>query len=195
MNFLAHIYLSGENPQILLGNFIADMVKGKKIYDYKPDIIEGIKLHRMIDEFTDNHKTVEKSKKRLRIKYRHYSPVIVDMYYDHFLAKYWTDYCNKSLNQVLSNAYNVLLKNYLVLPAKGKRILPFMIANNWLGNYADIDSLKKNFEGMAKRTDFKSGMENATQDLIKDYDKYLVEFKEFFPELQSFVHNYRKDLI
>ncbi|MEQ8424061.1 MAG: DUF479 domain-containing protein, partial [Cyclobacteriaceae bacterium] len=90
MNFLAHIYLSGDNAQLMIGNFIGDFVKGKNLSArYNPDVVLGIELHRAIDEYTDSHDVVQKSKVRLRPKYRHYSGVIVDMFYDHFLAKNW----------------------------------------------------------------------------------------------------------
>lgn len=191
MNFLAHLYLSGKNPDIILGNFIADMVKGRNIYRYKPSVVEGISLHRLIDEFTDKHKIVAKSKKRLRGKYGHFSPVIVDMFYDHFLAKNWQCYSDMSINEFLSNSYNILIINFFVLPPKAQKILPFMIANNWLGKYAEIKSLQRNFEGMAKRTKFNSKMEFATADLIEGYDSYYEDFMEFFPEIIKYVESQR----
>lgn len=194
MNFLAHIYLSGNDNEIIIGNFIADMVKGKKINGYKPGIVNGIKLHRAIDEYTDNHPVVIKSKSRLRKKYRHYSPVIVDMYYDHFLARDWDKYSDIKINKFLSSAYNLLLKNYLILPGRGQKILPFMIANNWLAKYADFTNLQRNFEGMAKRTAFDSKMEEAVNDLIFDYQKYYEEFNLFFPEIIKFSQEFTNGL-
>jgi acyl carrier protein phosphodiesterase len=90
MNFLAHLHLSGNNPNIMLGNFMGDFVKGKSYrQQYEPEIIKGIELHRSIDEFTDSHPVVTESKNRLRPTYRHYSGVIVDVFYDHFLAANW----------------------------------------------------------------------------------------------------------
>ncbi len=194
MNFLAHIYLSGKNKDIILGNFIADMVKGKQIEKYSPEVKRGILLHREIDSFTDTHPVVALSKKRLRSKYRHYAGVVVDMYYDHFLAKNWDDYSDDPIDKATRNAYKILLRNVLILPAKAKRILPFMLAEDWLGNYANTESLQRNFEGMARRTGYKSGMENAVQDLLLDYDLYYYEFKAFFPELTEHIKNSMPDL-
>ncbi len=187
MNFLAHIYLSHEDENLILGNFIADMVKGRQIEVFSPDIVRGIKLHRQIDRFTDSHEIFGKSKKRLIEKYRHYSGVLVDMFYDHFLAKYWKDYSDEDINDFVKNAYDILLKNYSILPHRAKKILPFMIASNWLVNYADMGSLQKRLSGMAKRTKFDSGMENAVYDLRENYDLFLQEFRNFFPELISYV--------
>ncbi len=187
MNFLAHLYLSGDDEDLILGNFIADMVKGRQIERFSKGIVRGIKMHRKIDEYTDDHPVVLKSKKRLRGRYRHYSAVVVDMYYDHFLSRYWDDYSDTPIEKFLNNAYNVLLRNYLLLPAKAQRLLPFMISANWLVNYSDLKRLKKSFEGLARRTPFDSGMENAVEDLVINYDEYLEEFREFFPQLVEFV--------
>lgn len=192
MNFLAHLYLSGDDKDLILGNFIADMVKGKQIEKFSPGIVKGIKMHRRIDHFTDTHPIVSKSKKRLRKKYRHYSAVIIDMYYDHFLVNNWNNYSKIELELFLNNAYNILMINYLVLPPKAKKILPFMISSNWLINYGDLDRLKKNFEGLAKRTPFESGIENAVSDLIYYYNEFFEEFCEFFPQLVDFVSDMKK---
>ncbi len=192
MNFLAHLYLSGDNEELILGNFIADMVKGKQIEKFSPGIVKGIMLHRKIDSFTDKHEVVFKSKRRLRSKYRHYSPVIVYMYYDHFLARNWTDYSKTPIDNFMSNSYNVLMVNYLILPKRAKKILPFMISSNWLVNYANFDKLQKNFEGLARRTPFKSGMENAVKDLVANYNEFRDEFREFFPDLIDYVERLKR---
>lgn len=187
MNFLAHIYLSGKNENIILGNFIADAVKGKSFEKYNNEIQYGIKLHREIDSFTDKHPVFKQSRNRLINKYHKFSGVIVDMYYDHFLALYWNEYSDENLEDFVSNAYKILKKNFFLLPSRYKRILPFMIGSNWLVNYARFENLGNNFENMAKRTSFNSGMENAVTDLKKDYDLYLQEFRTFFPEIVQYV--------
>lgn len=195
MNFLAHIYLSGKNENLILGNFIADMVKGRQIEKYGSGVVMGIKLHRQIDQFTDQHHVVKRSKSRLKSRYRHYSGVLVDMYYDHFLALNWDDYSEIPIDKFINNAYNVLFKNYLLLPYRARRILPFMVTANWLVNYADLKKLKKSFEGMAKRTSFESGMEYAVEDLKANYDEFFEDFKEFFPEIIDFVSKLKKSEI
>jgi acyl carrier protein phosphodiesterase len=187
MNFLAHIYLSGENEDLMLGNFIADMVKGRQIENFHQGIVDGILLHRKIDAFTDAHPIVEKSKMRLRNKYRLYAGVVVDMFYDHFLARNWEEYSNHSLNGFVKQAYNVLLRNYFMLPVRARYMLPFMITGNWLSNYRDLERLQQHFEGMARRTPFKSGMEHAVFDLVGFYEEFETEFHTFFPELVQYV--------
>ncbi len=187
MNFLAHLYLSGDNNNLIIGNFIADMVKGSKINGYSEEVTQGIILHRQIDTFTDNHKIVKQSKERLRDKYRLYSGVIVDMYYDHFLAKNWSSYSNYSLPDYANKAYALLMEHNDILPARARYILPFMTENNWLVNYANTDSMANYFGGMSRRTPFDSGMENAVDDLLEYYELFESEFFEFFPLLMRFV--------
>jgi acyl carrier protein phosphodiesterase len=187
MNFLAHLYLSGNDEDLIVGNFIADMVKGRQIENFNGNIVKGIKLHRKIDAFTDSHPIVDQSKMRLRNKYRLYSGVIVDMFYDHFLARNWREYSRLPLSKFVRSAYQLLLKNYFLLPVRARNVLPFMIASNWLVNYAHLDKLNSHMQGMARRTPFNSGMENAVEDLKKHYDDFGNEFSAFFPELIAFV--------
>ncbi len=190
MNFLAHLYLSPDDEDILLGNFIADAVKGKTFDNYKQSVKNGILLHRKIDKYTDNHPIFKKSSKRLNGKYRKYSGVIVDIFYDHFLAANWHNYSDVKIEEFVSKAYGILIKNILFLPKKSKRILPFMITQNWLVNYANFKGLQRVFNGMSQRTPFNSGMESAVNDLKKDYELYEKEFSEFFPEIIEYVKDY-----
>ena len=122
MNFLAHIYLSGNNHFLKLGNFIADAVKGKTYSKYPLEIQQGILLHRKIDSFTDHHPIFKKSVSRLFPTHRHYSRVIIDIFYDHFLAKEWNTYSNIPLNTYINDFYSLLNDNYEYLP---KRIKAF----------------------------------------------------------------------
>lgn len=183
MNFLAHLYLSGDDDKLIIGNFIADMVKGQKINGYSYEIVQGIKLHREIDKFTDSHEIVNQSKARLRKRYRLFAGVIVDMYYDHFLAKNWSQYSNDPLNEYVGKAYDLLQKHYEILPARAQYVLPFMIENNWLVNYANPENLSRFFGGMARRTNYQSGMEHAVEDLLTNYSLFENEFGDFFPQL------------
>jgi len=189
MNFLAHYFLSPEDDQIALGNFIADAVKGKKFEKYNDKIKNGILLHREIDNYTDKHLVFRRSTQILNSKYKKYSGVIIDIYYDHFLAKNWKDYSKTDLVDFVSQAYKILIKNYFILPKKIKRILPFMIAQNWLVGYANLNDLQRVFNGMARRTTFDSGMENAIFDLKNNYTTFENDFREFFPDLIEFCKN------
>jgi acyl carrier protein phosphodiesterase len=191
VNFLAHLFLSGNNAEIMVGNFIGDFVRGKNFHEqYSPSIALGIELHREIDEFTDNHSVVLESKKRLRPKYRHYSPVIIDMFYDHVLSKNWSAYSTVSLDQYAQDAYATLKKYEATVPDQVKRLLPYMIRGNWLYNYSHIEGIHRALSGMAQRTPYASKMEEASRDLEEHYELFQNEFTLFFPELQEFSSDY-----
>jgi acyl carrier protein phosphodiesterase len=186
MNFLAHIYLSFDDKEITLGNFFADHIRGNKYKHFPNRIQKGILLHREIDTFTDAHPIARQSSKRLHKNYSHYSRVIVDIYYDHFLAKNWTDYSNVPLADYVENFYDLLEDNYDILPIATKRMMPYMIADNWLLNYANLAGIQRVLNGMNRRTKNKSRMNFAILDLEEHYEEFENEFTNFFKELITF---------
>ncbi|AWX46216.1 [Acyl-carrier-protein] phosphodiesterase [Flagellimonas maritima] len=188
MNFLAHIYLSFGDDEITLGNFFADHIKGNKYKHFPERIQKGILLHREIDTFTDSHPIAKQSSKRLHKNYSHYSRVIVDIFYDHFLAKNWSAYSKVALSSFVENFYDLLQKNYAVLPLPTQRIMPYMISGNWLLSYANLDGISKVLNGMNRRTKNKSRMNHAILDLEEHYEAFENEFTQFFEELIIFSH-------
>lgn len=186
MNFLAHIYLSGNNEMITIGNFMADGIRGETYKKYPVDIQKGILLHREIDTFTDAHPIVRQSTKRLHKNYGHYSGVIVDILYDHFLAKNWSAYSPVSLNSFVVTFYDVLEDHFEILPLRIQRLMPYMIAENWLLNYSKIEGIQRVLDGMNRRTKHKSKMNEATNELKKFYKEFEEEFTLFFEELINF---------
>ncbi|SEK51107.1 Acyl carrier protein phosphodiesterase [Maribacter orientalis] len=186
MNFLAHIYLSFNDKEITIGNFIADSIRGNK-FDHLPKRVQkGIKLHRFIDTYTDTHDIPKISSKRLHANYSHYSRVIVDIYYDHFLAKNWSKYSDIPLNVFVDDFYDLLEDNYEILPDGVKRMMPYMIADNWIFNYSKMDGIARVLNGMNRRTENKSKMNFAILDLEQHYDAFEEEFTDFFEELITF---------
>src|SRR5690606_37222343 len=186
MNFLAHIYLSGNEEGIILGNFIADGIKGKRYLKYPPQIAKGILLHRAIDTFTDAHPTVHLSTARLHKNYSHYSGVIVDILYDHLLAKNWPRYSNVGLDVYVQNFYQSLEIQFDLLPVRTQKMIPYMKADNWLLNYANIEGIQNVLNGMNRRTKNISGMDKATMELKQFYAEFEMEFSEFFEELRTY---------
>ncbi len=187
MNFLAHLYLSGNNPKIMIGNFMGDFVKGRTYRNqYDSEIIKGIDLHRSIDEFTDSHAIVTQSKNRLRPKYRHYSGVITDVFYDHFLAANWNQFHPLPLAQFAQQAYQTIQSFDAELPAELNHMMPYMVNGNWLLNYSNLEGIHRALSGMARRTPYESKMEEAVTDLRENYEAFRNEFIEFFPLLEVY---------
>ncbi|WP_347374561.1 acyl carrier protein phosphodiesterase [Aequorivita sp. Q41] len=183
MNFLAHIYLSGEDESIIIGNFIADGIKGKNYQKYPPKIAKGILLHRAIDSYTDSHPTVHQSTARLHKNYSHYSGVIVDILYDHFLAKNWHKYSDQPLAEYIEDFYNLLKNNFTILPTRIQKMMPHMIADNWLLSYASVAGIGTILAQMNIRTKGVSKMNLAVAELEAYYDEFEAEFTSFFDEL------------
>ncbi|MDP5158640.1 MAG: acyl carrier protein phosphodiesterase [Flaviramulus sp.] len=194
MNYLAHIYLSGDDPLITIGNFIADGIKGKSYNKYPKDIQIGILLHRHIDSYTDAHKTVRLSTKRLHEKYGHYSGIIVDILYDHFLAKNWKNYSDIPLSVFVESFYDSLEAHFDILPSRIQKMMPFMLADNWLLSYASINGISKILDGMNRRTKNRSGMNKAVIELETFYNEFESEFTLFFDELRAFSKEKLKEL-
>jgi len=189
MNFLAHIYLSGEDEGVTIGNFIADGIKGKRYEKYPLTIQKGILLHRGIDSYTDTHPTVRQSTKRLHKNYGHYSGVIVDILYDHFLAKNWSQYHDTPLDRYIENFYELLRNSYEILPTRIKRMMPYMISDNWLLSYATVPGISKILNQMNVRTKGVSKMNFAVMELEEYYEEFEAEFTSFFAELIAFSKN------
>ncbi|WP_224482838.1 acyl carrier protein phosphodiesterase [Robertkochia aurantiaca] len=194
MNFLAHIYLSGDDPGITVGNFMADSIRGRKYLNYPEPIKNGILLHRAIDTYTDKHHVFRQSTKRLHANYSHYSGVIVDIYYDHFLAANWSRYSEIPLEEFAGSFYRLLQEYEDWLTSQAKRMMPYMIADDWLSSYAHLEGIEKVFQGLNRRTAYKSGMNHATEDLRAHYDLFEQEFFEFFEDLQAYSQEFRKNL-
>jgi acyl carrier protein phosphodiesterase len=194
MNFLAHLYLSGSSEELKIGNFIGDFVKGRNLNEqYGAAIAKGVNLHREIDHFTDHHTVVKQSKNRLRPKYRHYSPVIVDVFYDHFLARNWNQYSDKMLPEFADEIYDLMEKNHAKLPEQVNFMLPYMIKGNWLVNYSQLEGIHRALSGMSRRTPYESKMDEATEDLKLHYPDFENEFRQFFPELIAFSEAWIKE--
>lgn len=184
MNFLAHIYLSGDNDLIKIGNFMADGIRGKQFENFPLDIQKGIILHRAIDTYTDAHPIFRQSTKRLHENYHHYAGVIVDVFYDHFLAKNWSSYSNEKLENYVANFYKSLEKNIDVLSDKTKNFMPYMIQHNWLVSYQTVEGITKILTQMDSRTNNQSKMRLSNTELIKFYSEFENEFTLFFKDVQ-----------
>lgn len=170
----------------MIGNLIADHIKGNNYSHLPQEIQNGIILHRKIDTFTDTHTIVKSSKRRLHNRYGHYNGVIIDIFYDYFLAKNWRDYSAIPLNVYSKSVYDLLDKNKEVLPEKTLEMLPYMKQYDWLYNYQFLDGIENVLIGMNKRTKNKSQMHLAIEDLKTFENEFENEFTLFFNDLYNY---------
>jgi len=183
MNFLAHLYLSKNDTNIMIGNFIADHIKGNKYEGFSKEIQQGIFLHREIDTFTDAHAIVRKSKRRLHERYRHYDGVIIDIFYDYFLAKNWSEYSVIPLDVYTDSVNKLFNKISAELPVKSQNFIKYMIEYNILFNYQFKDGIERVLKGMNSRTKGKSKMNLAIEDLRNLEAEFEQDFTFFFKDL------------
>ena len=188
MNYLAHAYLSGDNPLLLVGNMMGDAVKGTSFLSDEtlpPDVIKGIRLHRFIDDYTDNHPLCIQGKKRLWDKYRHFAGILTDMYYDHLLASNWSNYSETALKTYAQNVYRVLKEEQRWLPIQTRHMMIYMEKQDWLASYSTIGGISQALGGLSRRTIAGSGIEKGTEDLVKYFEQYKTEFEAFFEDIQE----------
>lgn len=185
MNYLAHLHLGGQRPEELLGSLYGDFVKGRMQGQYTPAIEAGIQLHRSIDVFTDNHAVVDQALSRFRQTRRRYAGIVLDVFFDHCLARDWSQYADGSLEGFTSSFYRVLVSEPR-LPGRLAAIAPHMAAHDWLGSYRDFEVLEQVFNGISRRLSQPQELAGAMQDLKRLYEPLSEDFRVFYPQLQAY---------
>jgi len=187
MNYLAHAYLSFNNPEILAGNMISDYIKGKKQFDYPPAVLRGIKLHRAIDNFTDTHAATQELKSFFRPRYRLYSGAFADVVYDHFLANDTQQFNTaKDLQEFATATYNMLEKFTGIFPPTFLKMFPFMKKYDWLYNYRYTWGIENSFGGVVHRAAYLTESEKAFEIFNEHYKAMQICYNNFFPDLKKY---------
>ena len=191
MNYLAHLYLSGKSKDVMVGNFIADVIKGRQIEQYSGEVLYGIRLHRVIDQFIDTHPIAAKSRARFYPVYHHYSGVVNDMVYDHLLAQNWHHYSDEPLWKYSIYCYAVLLSRWFSLPVAVRSFLPNVVLNRRLTEYAKISGLMDSLKVMSRSTSLPDHSEKLEEILLSHYDEFKSEFHAFFGEMIAEVERFK----
>ncbi len=187
MNFLAHVYLSGNNDHIKIGNFIADAVKGSHFSNLPADIQKGIILHRFIDNYTDHSPLLNESRSNWQKEFPKFYSSILDICFDHFLAKNWSSYSQSNLRAYTRNIYLQLILNYRWLPQRVRRSLPFLITQNWLESYKEVKGIGLIFDRMNKYRGLPWDSEPIIKYLNSNYNRMEQTFFVFFESLMQAV--------
>lgn len=187
MNYLAHIFLSGNDSRLQVGNFIGDFVKGSNGKLYPKTIRKGIALHRKIDHYTDHHQVVRETIDMMRPEFGRYSGIILDMYFDYFLATNFKTYSPKSLNVFATRFYIAIIVNYRHLPQRVKNFIFHLVFSNRLKKYASLKGLKQSLEIMATYKSKAIKPEKTITYLVDNHMELEKRFHEFFPDLIEFV--------
>ncbi len=190
MNYLAHLYLSEPHEEAWLGSLMGDFVKGPLDDRYGTGITRAIAMHRKIDVFTDAHPVVLRSKSRMSAERRRYAGIMVDVFYDHFLARHWQDFHEEPLAEFTGRVYRVLERYRTILPERLQRMAPMMMQWDWLGSYAEIGSIYTALNRMGQRLRRENRLMNSADELLANYAHLEADFRDFLPEVKRYAHAY-----
>ena len=193
MNYLAHAFLADTPDRYLVGNLIADFVKGKVSHHTDRQIAAGIRFHRKVDVFADNHDMTIASRKLFSPQRRRTAGIVLDICYDHFLAKNWNRYADMELAVFVTRVYDVLQRHLDLLPQRFCEVFPRMRKQNWLGSYGSLTSVELTLTRMSRRLSGNHRLEEAMPDIRTHYGALEANFSAFFPDLIEFARNYRQD--
>lgn len=185
MNFLGHLYLSGDEPLVIVGNFMADKVKGRDLSRFGPGLEQGIRLHRAIDSYTDEHPAQRTGRARLRTHAGRYSGVVMDLFYDHLLATDPSRWRNEPLPEFAQRMYALLQYHEELMPDAVRHMLPYMVTGDWLSSYATIEGIGRALAGLARRVPEGAPMVGAERLLVEHMDVYRAEFGRFMTDMEQ----------
>jgi len=189
MNYLVHFFLAGDDDELRLGNLLGDYVKGRVARFDHPGITDrlrtGIQMHRTIDAFSDSHPAVQRSKRILSADYGRLSGVIVDIFYDHVLARRWTEHDPRPLPEYTQDIYRALTSNLHRLPPPVHPLIEHMSRGDWLRGYASLHGIERALQGMARRRPVAAQIGTAGRLLADQFDQFSADFDEFLPELRA----------
>ncbi|NOT27859.1 MAG: DUF479 domain-containing protein [Acidobacteria bacterium] len=187
MNYLVHFLLAGDDDELRLGNLLGDFVKGRVERYEQPGVTDrlrtGIQMHRTIDAFSDRHPAVHRSKRILSEEYGRLSGVIIDVFYDHVLARRWTEHHPHPLGEYAQDIYRTMQSNLHRIPSAVHPLVTSMTRHDWLRNYASPLGIERALQGMARRRPVAAGIGTAGRLLADHFDRLSADFDEFLPEL------------
>ena len=186
MNYLAHLYLSEPTEDAWLGSLLGDFVKGPLDGRYSEDVTRAIALHRKIDSYTDAHPVVLQSKSRVSAQRRRYAGIMVDMFYDHFLAKYWREFHDEPLEEFTARIYAILARRQAMLPEKLQQMAPKMAQWNWLASYAEVSSIHTALDRMGQRLKYQNRLLHSADELVEHYTGLEADFRAYLPQVRQF---------
>jgi len=188
MNLLAHAFLAQDDPNLLLGSLMGDFVKGPLNDRYAPAITRGLILHRSVDTYTDAHALVARSRARISRVRRRYAGILIDVFYDHYLARDWSKYSSIPLDRFTAGVYETLLARSHLLPETLRRIAPHIVHGDWLGSYRERAAVGEALERIGTRLKRGNGLLGSEQELAANYAELEQDFRMFFPEVVRFAH-------
>jgi acyl carrier protein phosphodiesterase len=194
MNYLAHLYLADTSDEFLIGSFLGDFVKGSIGDQYSQQISTGIKFHRKIDTYADRHEKTVTSRNLFSREKRRFAGIILDICYDHFLSKHWSEYSDTALPEFIARVYDLLQKYQDIFPQRLKSVLPRLISQNWLSTYLTLEGVEITLNRIAKRISRKNSLEGSVTEIRSNYADLETNFLAFFPDLVAYAKSFIREL-
>jgi len=193
VNYLAHLFLSPPGEDAMLGSLMGDFVKGPLTNvtiseRYSTEMTRAIALHRKVDSYTDSHPVVRDSWNRVSKERRRFAGVMVDIFYDHFLAKYWSEFHHKPLSEFTGEFYAILARRHSEMPERLQGIASSMISLDWLGSYARTQSVHSALNRISQRLRRENTLLNSADELLENYAEMEVDFRRFIPDVVAFAN-------
>jgi len=194
VNYLAHVFLSHQTPDAIVGAMLGDFAKGRLAEPWNEAVREAVRLHRAIDRYTDRHPLVQASRACISPARRRFAGVLVDIFYDHFLARHWSRYHGLPLTEFTRGVYAALLPHRAAFPPRLQRALPWMVRDDWLAAYANVSAVDAALHGLARRFRYPERaqpLRDGVAELQRNYGALEAHFLDFFPQLQAYVASQR----
>jgi acyl carrier protein phosphodiesterase len=196
MNYLAHIYLARQSDHAMLGGLLGDFVKADITGKFGKEIEREILIHRKIDTYTDSHPLVKAARQLFDPVRRRYAGIVLDVFYDHVLAKNWSSYCATPLPDFVQDFYRVLRENKSLLPERLANAVPYMVGQDWLGSYRNYSEVEVAVNKVSIRLSRNGDLlRDGLLDVQANYSSLSDGFLEFFPDLIRFTETYRASVI
>ena len=187
MNYLAHLLLAGDDPEAQVGQVLADFVSAGSIASFAPGIRAGIRAHQRIDAYADSHPVFGVARKRLRPPYRRFGGVLLDVWFDHFLAAGWDRHGNgTTLAEFAQTRYRVLHEYRLLAPPRFQIVVEAMRRDDWLVAYSELAFVNRVLQGISRRCKRENPIGSALPVLIENYERLGSDFERFFPDLAEY---------
>lgn len=190
MNFLAHLFLAQPTPDSCLGNLLGDFRRGVDLSVYQKPVICGLENHLLVDRFTDSHPLIQQLKPMFSQQRRRFAPVIIDVVFDYFLIKHWSNYSNEDFHRYKERVYGLLQRRIDAMPKTMASTVDHMITHDWFASYQQLPKVGRALDRIASRIRFQHGFYGAVEEVERHYDELDACFVAFFPQLIDHVQWY-----
>lgn len=199
MNFLAHLYLSADDPEAMVGNLVADFVKGPAVELLPPGVLAGVRQHRAVDAFTDRHPAVMRSVARIGKTWGWFAGILIDVYYDHILARDWGRYAEVPLREYVDRAHGVIREHADSMPEEARGYALRFVESDRMMSYAKADgsgveeALRRLSDRIAARMPKRAvPLQTAMPDLRAAHQELAADFHDFFPDAIRLAAGWRR---